>query len=209
MLRDFVLKSREAFYKISKLDTQTKNEILLKLAAFIDTKKDEILFKNSIDVEAAKGLSKALVDRLTLNTKRISEVIEGIKDIAILPDPVGEVIDEWEREYDGKFIKIKKVRAPLGVIFIVYEARPSVTVEAAALCIKSGNAVILRGGSEAFNTNMIFVELIGKVLKGYGLEDSVRYIPTTDRQAIYEILKMNDLVDLVIPRGSEEMIKEI
>lgn len=175
----------------------------------IETKRDEILFKNAVDIEAAENLAQHVKDRLTLNAKRISEVVDGLKEIALLPDPVGEVISEWVRDYDDKKMKIKKVRVPLGVIFVIYEARPSVTVEAAAIAIKSSNAVILRGGSEALSTNMAFVEIIGRVLKDYGIENAVRYVPTTERSVIYELLKMNDLIDLVIPRGSEEMINEI
>ncbi len=195
--------------RLALLSTETKNKILVAMAEALTQNKDDILFHNEIDVEAAKdaGLADALVDRLTLNEKRIREMARGLRDIVALADPIGEIIADWTPPLG---IHIDKVRVPLGVICMIYESRPNVTVDAAGLSLKSGNAIILRGGSEAINSNHMLVKIISKAAYAAGLpEGSIQFIETTDRQAVNELVRLDALVDLVIPRGGEEMIRTI
>jgi glutamate-5-semialdehyde dehydrogenase len=195
--------------KLNLLSTEQKNKILLAMADALTKNKDEIIFRNEIDVEAAKesGLADALVDRLLLNEKRVAEMARGLKEVAALEDPVGEIIRDWTPPAG---IHIQKVRVPLGVIAIIYESRPNVTVDAAGLCIKAGNAVILRGGSEAINSNHTLVKIIAAAAYAQGLpEGAIQFIETTDRQAILDMVKLDHLIDLIIPRGGEEMIRSI
>ena len=185
------------------------NNALNAMAEALIKNKDEILFRNEIDVEAAKraGLSSSLIDRLTLNEKRITAMADSVKEIAALKNPVGELL--WERTIQGGAV-LQKVRVPLGVIGIVYESRPNVTVEAAALCLKAGNAVILRGGKEAVNSNMQLVHAVVPACVSAGLpEGSIQFISITDRQAVRELTRLNKLVDLIIARGSEQMVASV
>ncbi|MEW6041128.1 MAG: glutamate-5-semialdehyde dehydrogenase [Elusimicrobiota bacterium] len=202
-------KAKIASRKLAILSAEEKNSALLSIAEKIESNKDKILNANSKDVSAAKKnkLVDALIDRLTLNEKRISDICSSLKDIAKLPDPVGETLAEWTRP-NG--IKIKKVRVPLGVICMIYESRPNVTVDSTALCLKSGNAVVLRGGSEAINSNRHLVIAIRNGLKKTSVpQEAVQFIDTTDRSDIYKIIKMDKYIDLVIPRGSQEMVSKI
>lgn len=195
--------------KLASLSTEAKNKALIAMADAIAAKKDEIIFHNEIDVDAAKdaGLDEALIDRLTLNDKRVAEMVRGVREVAALPDPVGEIMQDWTPPAG---IHIQKMRVPLGVIGFIYESRPNVTVDAAALCIKSGNAIVLRGGSEAINSNHAIVKAIAPAAYAAGLpEGAIQFVETTDRQAISEFIKLNQLIDLIIPRGSEEMIHSI
>jgi len=195
------MKAKLAARKLALLPTQTKNKIILAMAEALVKSKDDILFHNEIDVEAAKesGLAEALVDRLTLNEARIQEMARSLKDIAALPDPVGEVIADW---IPPAGIHIQKVRVPLGVVAMIYESRPNVTVDAAGLCLKAGNAVLLRGGSEAINSNHLLVKTIAPAAYAAGLpEGAIQFVETTDRKAILEMIKLDQLIDLVIPRG--------
>jgi glutamate-5-semialdehyde dehydrogenase len=201
--------AKMAAYKLATVDSAVKDRALLAMAAALEKAKDDILFKNEIDVEAAKeaALSDALVDRLTLNEKRIADMIQGLKEIAGLKDPVGEILSTTTRP-NG--LKINKVRVPLGVVSIIYESRPNVTVDTAALCLKSGNAVILRGGSESLNSNHILVKTISAAAYAAGIpEGAIQFVETTDRQAIMELVKLDKFIDVVIPRGGEELIKFI
>jgi glutamate-5-semialdehyde dehydrogenase len=201
--------AKMAAYKLATADSAVKDRALLAMAAALEKAKDDILFKNEIDVEAAKeaALSDALVDRLTLNEKRIADMIQGLKEIAGLKDPVGEILSTTTRP-NG--LKINKVRVPLGVVSIIYESRPNVTVDTAALCLKSGNAVILRGGSESLNSNHILVKTISAAAYAAGIpEGAIQFVETTDRQAIMELVKLDKFIDVVIPRGGEELIKFI
>jgi glutamate-5-semialdehyde dehydrogenase len=171
--------------------------------------KEDILFRNEIDVEAAKdaGLAEALIDRLTLNDRRITDMAHALREVAALPDPVGEVVADWVPPVG---VHIEKVRVPLGVVALIYESRPNVTVDASGLCLKAGNAVILRGGSEAFNSNHALVALISKAAYDAGLpEGAIQFVETTDREAVLDIIKLDQLIDLVIPRGGEQMIHYI
>jgi glutamate-5-semialdehyde dehydrogenase len=196
-----------ASYKMAKATTAQKNEALSFMAQAIRERRDAILEANRIDVEAAKkmGLPGAKLDRLTLSDKVMNEMIAGIEEVIKLPDPVGEITKMWIRP-NG--LKVGRMRIPLGVIAIIYESRPNVTVDASILCIKAGNAVILRGGSEAFHSNKALCDVIRESLEKAGLpSDAVQVVPTTDRSAVLELLKMEEEVDVVIPRGGEELIR--
>ena len=189
--------------------TAKKNLLLKAIASQLEDDTDAICRTNKKDLTAAEkaGVSKVLLDRLTLNEKRIGQMTAGIKDVIALPDPVGEILDRTNRP-NG--LVIEKVRVPLGAVGIIYEARPNVTVDASALCLKAGNAVLLRGGSEAINTNKKLVEIIKKALKDVGLPAGcVEFIETTDRKAVAEMLKQDRYLDIIIPRGSQQLIKYI
>jgi glutamate-5-semialdehyde dehydrogenase len=193
--------------KLQLVSTDIKNKALNAMADALAKSKDDILLHNEIDVEAAKeaGLADALLDRLMLDSERILAMSRSLKDIAALPDPDGEIIADWTPPAG---IHIQKVRVPLGVVAMIYESRPNVTVDASGLCLKSGNAVVLRGGSEAFNTNHALIKVIAPAAYAAGLpEGSIQFIETTDRAAITDLIKLDTLVDLVIPRGGEEMIR--
>jgi len=199
--------AKSASYKMAKATTAQKNEALRFMAQAIIERRDAIVEANRMDVEAAKkmGLSGAKLDRLTLSDKVINEMIAGIEEVINLPDPVGEITKMWIRP-NG--LKVGRMRIPLGVIAIIYESRPNVTVDASILCIKAGNAVVLRGGSEAFHSNKALGDVIRDSLEKAGLPcDAVQVLPTTDRSAVLELLKMEEEIDVVIPRGGEELIR--
>src|SRR5262249_4578243 len=161
--------------------------------------KSEILAANAEDVSAASQLSAAMIDRLRLDEKRLAAVAEAVRQIAALPDPVGQIVKEWTRP-NG--LKGARKRIPLGVICIIYQQRPNVTSDAAALCLRAGNAVILRGGSEAFRSNQALANAVGDGLEAAGLpRAAAQLVPTTSREAMGELLQLDDLIDLVIPRG--------
>jgi len=206
-LREFIKKSFEGKEVIANISSKLKNEVILEMANRILKYKNHIIKENEKDIELAKekNLSSALLDRLILNDKRIEEIVKALQYIASLPDPVGEII--WGTTRPNG-LKIVKIRVPIGVIFVIYESRPNVTIDAASLCFKSGNVVILRGGSESFNSNMALVNILRDVLSFYKLPlSAIALLPTTSREAIKEVLKYNDLIDLVIPRGGENLIK--
>lgn len=199
--------SRKASFELSTADSKLKNDTLLLIAEKIINQKNYIQSENKIDVDNAreKGLSGALVDRLVLNEKRINSMVEGLREITNLNDPVGEITKMWKRP-NG--LSVGQMRIPLGVIAIIYESRPNVTADAAGLCLKAGNSVILRGGSEAFNSNQAIGSIISDALKEVGLpEKAVQIVPVTDRNAILEMLKLEEFIDLVIPRGGEGLIR--
>ena len=198
-------RSRDAARALAKLDAPAKDALLHVMAAGIEKSADRIKAANAKDLESGKkaGLSPAMLDRLTLTDKRIVEMAKGVRDVAALADPVGKIISEWTRP-NG--IRIQKVRVPLGVILIIYESRPNVTADAACLCFKTGNAVILRGGSEAIHSNLAIAEAMNVP----GLPpNSITVVPTTDRAAIDELLKQDDLINLCIPRGGEGLIRAV
>ncbi|MFA5145005.1 MAG: glutamate-5-semialdehyde dehydrogenase [Candidatus Omnitrophota bacterium] len=191
------------------ISSATKNKILRDMASSLNARSGFILKANRKDVAGAKtaGLSLALIDRLTLNPKRIKEMSDSLIEISKLKDPVGEVIKAWTRP-NG--LRIQKVRVPIGVIAIIYESRPNVTSDCAGLCFKSGNSVVLRGGSEALNSNKAIYQVLKDVLKKYKIPESVINIITTrDRRAVDALLKLNDYIDLVIPRGGEGLIRRV
>ena len=201
--------ARDASRKIVAADTGKKNHALLAMAQAIDSARGEILQANAEDVAAAKqgGLDSALLDRLTLTDKTINGMIEGLHQVAALPDPVGEVTG---LNYRPSGIQVGKMRVPLGVVGIIYESRPNVTVEAASLCLKSGNATILRGGSESIRSNQAIAKCIKQGLLSAGLpETAVQVIVTTDRAAVGELITMPKYVDVIVPRGGKGLIERI
>jgi len=207
LLNDIAGRSRSASNQLARASSGAKDKALIKMAHDIVANAEYIISENQKDVEDAtnKGQSSAMIDRLTLTPERLEKVAKGLMEVAALTDPVGEVVRMWTRP-NG--LRVGKMRIPLGVIGIIYESRPNVTADAAGLCIKSGNAVILRGGSETIRSNIAIGEILRGALKENGLpEDAVQIIPVTDRNAVLEMLKLDELIDLIIPRGGEGLIR--
>jgi glutamate-5-semialdehyde dehydrogenase len=201
--------ARQAALAAADVPQKAINKALLTMAGLLDANRARIKATNAKDVTAAKakGLSSAMVDRLTLSDKAIDTMIKGLKVIAGLKSPVGTVYDERVRPDK---LRIHKVRVPIGVIGIIYESRPNVTVDAAAICLKSQNAVILRGGSEAFHSNQALAKLFSQALAEAGLPPkAVQVVPTTDREAVELLLKKSEEIDLIIPRGGESLIRMV
>ena len=201
--------AREASRAIAAADSGVKNRALLAIAEAVDAARSEIIAANEQDLAAgrANGLDAALLDRLALNSAGVDGVIEGLRQVAALPDPVGAISD---LNYRPSGIQVGKMRVPLGVIGIIYESRPNVTVEAASLCLKSGNAAILRGGSEAINSNQALAACIRTGLAAAGLPmTTVQVLETTDRAAVGELITMPDYVDVIVPRGGKGLIERI
>jgi len=200
-------RARAASLLLATAPTAQKNAALLQLATLIDSSHASLLAANAQDLDAAEanGLTKAQIDRLTLDAKRLGQLSESVRQVAALPDPVGTLLDETTRP-NG--LRIRKVRVPIGVIGIIYEARPNVTIDCAILCLKSGNASILRGGKEIFNTNTALAALVSTALTAAGLPaDAVQLIPTTDRAALNTLLKLDQYIHCIIPRGGESLIR--
>src|SRR5262252_5197288 len=201
--------AREAARVVAKADTSTKNRALNAMAAAIRRNRAQLLDANAADVAAARdaGLEPALIDRLTLTDKAIESMAQGVEQVAALPDPVGE-ITELREQPSG--IKVGRMRVPLGVIGIIYESRPNVTADAAALSLKSGNACILRGGSEAIRSNQAVGACVREGLRAAGLpQTAAQVVETTDRAAVGELLRMNEYVDIIVPRGGKPLIERI
>ncbi len=201
--------ARQASRAIASADSHAKNEALANIANAILREKDSLLAANAKDLAAAKenGLESALLDRLTLTEKTVDSMSEGLLQIASLPDPIGQMNDF---KYMPSGIQVGQMRVPLGVIGIIYEARPNVTADAAGLCIKSGNAAILRGGSEAIHCNQALAKLVHEGLEKAGLpKDVVQVVETTDRAAVGELITMQDYVDVIVPRGGKGLIERI
>jgi len=203
------LEAKEGAKSLAKASSKQKNLALLKMAEALKKNAQGLISENKKDIRIAvgKGFSKALIDRLTLNEKRISEMSQGLIEVAALPDPVGEITKMWQRP-NG--MTVGRMRVPIGVIGIIYESRPNVTVDATGLCLKAGNAVILRGGSEAVHSNKAIVTVLRGVAKKQGLhEGAVTFLDIPDREAIMEMLKLEGIVDLIIPRGGEGLIRAV
>ena len=201
--------ARAASRLVAKADTATKNRALTLTAEAIERDAARLLTANALDLDAAraKKLDAPLIDRLTLTKKSIADMADGLRQIAQLPDPIGE-ISELKQQPSG--IKVGRMRVPLGVIAIIYESRPNVTADAAGLCLKAGNACILRGGSEALHSNQAIAECVHAGLKAVDLpETAVQVIETTDRAAVGELLRMNEYVDIVVPRGGKSLIERV
>lgn len=201
--------ARAASRQMAKADTNTKNQALRNIAALIRQHEKALLAANQQDLEAAKanGMDAAMLDRLTLSAKSVATMAEGLEQIASLPDPIGEMSNF---KYRPSGIQIGQMRVPLGVIGIIYEARPNVTVDAAGLCIKSGNACILRGGSEAIHCNQALAKLVHQGLHQAGLpQAAVLVVETTDRAAVGELITMKQYVDVIVPRGGKGLIERI
>ncbi|RMH80421.1 MAG: glutamate-5-semialdehyde dehydrogenase [Acidobacteria bacterium] len=204
-----VTKVRNTLRSLISLTTEIKNRTLLRSAELIDAKRELIKKENLKDVEYARNqnLPSSTVDRILLNDKRIDGMIKVLKDVASLPDPVGEITRMWTLP-NG--LQVGRMRVPLGVIFIVYEARPNVTIEAASLCMKSSNAIILRGGKEAINSNRVLVDILRETCREVGFpEDALQFIDRPEREIVWEILKMEGRVDVAIPRGGESLIRAV
>jgi glutamate-5-semialdehyde dehydrogenase len=203
--QDAVLAART----LSRVTSTAKNNALLQMAVELDRNRDFLLVENAKDISKAKqsGLSLALIDRLTLEKATIESMVQGLREVAALPDPVGKVTSMWRRP-NG--LLVGRMRIPLGVIGIIYESRPNVTVDASALCLKSGNAVILRGGSEAINSNLAIASILQQVLRRSSLpEKAIQVIGLTDREAVSAMLQLDEYIDLIIPRGGEELIRAV
>ena len=201
--------ARSASRVIAATNTKTKNAALLAIADALNNNRQQILAANTIDLKNGQenGLDAALLDRLELNDARIDAMIEGLQQVAELPDPIGETTELTKRPSG---IELGKMRVPLGVVGIIYESRPNVTIDAASLCLKSGNATILRGGSEAINANQAIAECIKQGLKAVGLPEAVvQVIETTDRAAVGELITMAEFVDVIVPRGGKGLIERI
>ncbi len=201
--------ARDASRVIAAADTALKNNALLAIAEALNSQLDQLLQANALDMQNGRsnGLDAALLDRLELNPERIAAMIEGLHQVADLPDPVGDITELQDRPSG---IKLGKMRVPLGVVGIIYESRPNVTVDAASLCLKSGNATILRGGSEAIHSNQAIATCISRGLAAVGLPETVvQVIETTDRAAVGELITMTDYVDVIVPRGGKSLIERI
>jgi len=212
-IREDILKiarqAKMASQELANLSSSTKNKSLLRMAESIEKNRERIIEENKKDVNLAKKkeLSKALIDRLTLDEKRIRQMSKSLEGIVNIEDPIGK-IENIRKRPNG--LQIGKMVVPLGVIGIVYEARPNVTIDAAALCLKAGNATILRGGSQAIYSNIILADLLKKAGQEAGLPSgSIQLIKTTDRRAVTEMLKLNAYIDVIIPRGGEELIRVV
>jgi glutamate-5-semialdehyde dehydrogenase len=199
--------AKEASRALGLASTKAKNDALGQMARGLEEKAATILEANRADLERArsKGFTRAFVDRLTLTEDRIEEMAAGIREVARLPDPIGETIESWRRP-NG--LEISRVRVPLGVIGFIYESRPNVTADAAALCLKAGNAVVLRGGSEAIDSNTMIANILGKALEKGGLPaEAIQYVDTTDRQAVMTLITLDRFIDLIIARGGEDFVR--
>jgi len=202
-------KSKEASFRLQKMNEEQKNYALICVADALEAESGQILYQNDIDLENARksGMSEAMLDRLSLDEKRIKAIADGLRQIVELKDPVGDVLETNRRE-NG--LIIKKVRVPMGVIAIIYESRPNVTVDAFGLCFKTGNAVILRGGSDAIKSNKCMVDIIRNTLSRMGVcEDAVLLVEDTSRENVTELMRLNKYVDLLIPRGGAGLIRNV
>jgi glutamate-5-semialdehyde dehydrogenase len=201
--------ARDAAFILAKTSTDVKNRALAAMAEVIMDNASFLKQENEKDLYYSRGigLSSAMLDRLTLSDASLEGITKGLREVASLQDPVGKISSMWRRP-NG--LLVGKMRIPLGVIGMIYESRPNVTVDAAALCLKSGNAVILRGGSEAINSNLALAKIIDEVLKKFSLPgDAVQVVPMTDREAVYELLQLEEFIDVIIPRGGEELIRAV
>src|SRR5919198_3012983 len=195
--------AREAARALALCGSRTKNDALQQMARGLEEKTAAILEANRADLERgrAAGVTRAFLDRLTLTDARIGTMAAGLREIATLPDPIGETVDAWRRP-NG--LEIARVRVPLGVIGFIYESRPNVTVDAAGLCVKSGNAVVLRGGSEAVESNALIAAVLAKAMDKTGAPpEAIQFVDTTDREAVAVMLAQDGVIDLIIPRGGE------
>lgn len=202
-------RAREASFQVARLSSAAKDRALGLMADGLVAKKEFLLAENRKDLDKAEkeGLTKAMLDRLALSEEGIEAIAEGLREIVLLPDPVGEVVRMWRRP-NG--LAVGKMRIPLGVIGIIYESRPNVTADAAGLCLKGGNAVILRGGSEAIHSNRAIGGILQEAMEKAGIPPAaVQVVPHTEREAVEEMLKMEDFIDVIIPRGGEGLIRSV
>ena len=209
LVEDIAGRARLAGNRVAELPSDVKDGALQRVANRLEASCDAILEANARDLEAgrAAGIAPPLLDRLTLNPARIGAMAQGLRDIAALPDPIGEITRMWMRP-NG--LQVGRMRIPLGVILVIYESRPNVTADVAGLCLKSGNATVLRGGSEAFHSNSAIAEIFRGTARESGIpEDAVQLVPHTDREIVDLLLEREDEIDLVIPRGGEGLIRRV
>jgi glutamate-5-semialdehyde dehydrogenase len=207
LIEEMAARAKQASRELRTLGSAEKNRALELMADRLLARRSEILAENEKDVTAAEkgGLSSSMIDRLTLDEKTIRAITDGLREVATLPDPVGQVTGMWRRP-NG--LRVGRIRIPIGVIGFIYESRPNITVDAAALCLKSGNAVILKGGSEAIHSNIVLENILQEALREAGIaQAAVQIIPTVEREAVNLLLGLEDRVDLIIPRGGEELIR--
>lgn len=206
-IEDMAKSAKAASGKLAILPLVTKNLVLNDMATALLSEQEVILKANKKDIALARSKGKAFIDRLSLDVLRIKQMADSLSDIAKLKDPLGEVLRAWNSPGG---LSIQKVRVPIGVVAIIYEARPNVTADCIGLCFKSGNSVILRGGTEAINTNLAIFNCLKKVMQKHNLaEGTINLVETTNRLSVDYLLKLNDYIDLVIPRGGEELIKKV
>ncbi|MFA5008166.1 MAG: glutamate-5-semialdehyde dehydrogenase [Candidatus Omnitrophota bacterium] len=208
-VKNLVKKAKEASYKLARLDSEKKNAILFQMADYLLENKEFILEENAKDVKAAikNKLQQSFIDRLALSEKRLREMSDSLKDIAKLPDPVGKIIDQWQRP-NG--LRLKKVRTPIGVIFVIFEARPNVTSDCVGLLFKSSNVAILRGGKDSINSNRAIGKILKKAIEASGIDfEPFFIIEKTEHKIVDLLLCENEYIDLVIPRGGEALIRKV
>ena len=209
LVRDLTSRARAAADLVAELPSDVKDAGLRRAADRLERGTELLLAENARDLEMARenGLAEALIDRLTLTRERVGAIAEGLRQVASLPDPVGEVTSMWNRPSG---LQVGRMRIPLGVIMVIYESRPNVTADVAALCLKSGNATLLRGGSEAIHSNRAIAELLSAAIAECGVStDAVQLVPKTDREIVDLLLEQEDEIDLVIPRGGEGLIRRV
>ena len=209
MITEICKKAKAASVEMAKLSAETKNTALCMMANALEASTDKILAANKVDVEAAKakGLKTALLDRLALDQRKIQTMARGLREVSALADPIGTIISSWTRP-NG--LIISQVRVPLGVVGIIYESRPDVTSDAAGICIKSGNAVILRGGSDALNSNVAIGEVLRDALAGTNVPvDAVQVVNSPERSVAEELMRMREYIDVLIPRGGADLIETV
>ncbi|KRL05681.1 glutamate-5-semialdehyde dehydrogenase [Liquorilactobacillus oeni] len=200
-------KAEAASYQLAQLETKKKNTVLLAMAKGLRDRTAEIIAENKLDLKKAAGLTQAFVDRLTLDEARVEQMAEGLEKVAQLPDPLGDLVGGWVNEAG---LQIAQQRVPLGVIGIIYEARPNVTVDAAALCFKSGNAVILRGGKEALHTNLKLVSILQNALRNTGVTPAaLQIVEDTSHEVANQLMQLTEYLDVLIPRGSARLIQAV
>ena len=200
--------ARTAMRKLAQVSSDVRNSALLAMADQIWRHRNQIIEVNQVDLENGRkdNLALPLMKRLALNEEKISTMADNLRQVASLPEPIGEVTRTWERP-NG--LQIGVMRVPIGLVGVIYESRPNVTVEVSALCLKSGNGVILRGGSEAIDSNTLIAETLRRVAEEFGLEEAIQFVEITDREAVRQMISIHELIDLIVPRGSQEFIRYI
>ena len=208
MIKQKAKLARTAMRQLAQVSSDVRNSALLAMADQIWLQRNQIIEVNQMDLENGRetDLALPLMKRLALNEEKISTMADNLRQVASLPEPIGEVTRTWERP-NG--LQIGVMRVPIGLVGVIYESRPNVTVEVSALCLKSGNGVILRGGSEAIHSNTLIAETLRRVAEEFGLKEAIQFVEITDREAVRQMISMHELIDLIVPRGSQEFIRYI
>jgi glutamate-5-semialdehyde dehydrogenase len=209
MIKEICIKAKTAAFEMGKLSENAKNTALCRMANALEANEEKILAANKLDVESAKvkGVKASLIDRLALDLKKVQTMAKELREVSNLPDPVGSILNTWTRP-NG--LIISQVRVPMGVVGVIYESRPNVTADSAGICIKSGNAVILRGGSDALNSNVAIGDVLRDALASTNVPvDSIQVVPSPDRKVVEELMSMREYIDVLIPRGGVDLIKTV